>query len=173
MNIQSVKIRSHKKIDIPLRVKWLNNKKANMFIGDKLGKKTNFKEQTKWFSDYQKNKNKIFFTIMDDKKPIGFMGFSNINKINKSADIFIMIGEDNYRGKGIGESAMRYLLDYGFGKLKLHKITLGVIENNKSALGLYKKLGFRIEGKLIDDVFYKNKYYNSLLMALFRKDYKI
>ena len=39
-----IKIRTHRKIDIPNRVKWLNNKNANTFIGEELGKKTNLKK---------------------------------------------------------------------------------------------------------------------------------
>ncbi|MFA5644233.1 MAG: GNAT family protein [Patescibacteria group bacterium] len=82
-----------------------------------------------------------------------------------------MIGEDRYRGKGIGKQAMEWIIEYGFKKLRLHKINLGVIEDNKIAVKLYKKLGFKIEGKMIDEV-YNNKFYNFLTMALFRKDYK-
>ena len=167
-----IKIRIHKKTDIPYRVAWLNNKKANIYIGDELGKQTNIKKQQKWFENYRKNKSKKFFTIMDDTKPIGFMGLSNISKSNKNADLFIMIGEDAYRGKGVGKIAMQWLLDYGFVKLKLHKINLGVIERNKPAVKLYKKMGFKIEGVMVDEVFYKNGYYTCLSMALFRKDYK-
>jgi len=83
-----------------------------------------------------------------------------------------MIGEDDYRGKGVGKIAMDWLMDYSFNKLKLHKINLGVIANNVPAVKLYKKLGFKIEGIMIDEVRYKNKYYNFYSMALFEKDYK-
>lgn len=166
-----IKIRIHKKIDIPYRLRWLNNPKVNRYIGDKLGEKTTLKEQEKWFKNYQKDKNKKFFTIFFDNKPVGVVGLSNISKQNRKADLFIMIGEDRYRGKGIGKQAMEWIIEYGFKKLRLHKINLGVIEDNKIAVKLYKKLGFKIEGKMIDEV-YNNKFYNFLTMALFRKDYK-
>jgi len=35
-----------------------------------------------------------------------------------------MIGEDEYRGKGIGKIAMKRIIDYGFKTLKLHKLNL-------------------------------------------------
>src|SRR3989339_609686 len=131
-----IKIRIHKRIDIPFRVKWLNNPLANKFTGENIGETTTLKKQKEWFDNYQKNKNKKFFIIADDSKPIGFMGLSNIYKV------------------------------------KLHKINLGVIADNVPAVKLYKKLGFKIEGTMIDEVRHKNKYYNFYSMALFEKNYK-
>src|SRR3989339_542925 len=139
-----IKIRIHKRIDIPFRVKWLNNPLANKFTGENIGETTTLKKQKEWFDNYQKNKNKKFFIIADD----------------------------DYRGRGVGKIAMDWLLDYGFYKLKLHKINLGVIADNVPAVKLYKKLGFKIEGTMIDEVRHKNKYYNFYSMALFEKNYK-
>lgn len=163
-----LKVRPHSERDIELRVKWLNNPKVNRYVGEEIGKKTTLKKQKEWFADYKKDPNKKFFTILFDKIPVGFMGFSNISQVNKNADLFIMIGEDGYRGKGLGEQAMNWLIDYGFQKLKLHKINLGVIKDNKPAVSLYKKLGFAVEGEMKDEVFHDGKYYNFLSMALFK-----
>jgi len=166
-----IKIRKHLQKDIPYRVKWLSNPNVNKFIGDKMGEKTNLKKEKEWFANYQKTKNKKFFTICDNSKPIGFMGLSKISKSNKNADLFIAIGEDCCRRKGIGKIAMKWIIDYGFNKLKLHKINLGVIKDNIPAVNLYISLGFVIEGKMKDEVFYKGKFYDFLSMAIFNKDY--
>ena len=167
-----ITIKPHKSADIPHRVKWLNNPFVNKYIGNQLGQKTTLKKQEEWFSNYLKDRNKKFFTIYYNKNPIGFMGLSNISKVNKNADLFIAIGNDEYRGRGIGKEAINWLLDYGFNKLKLHKINLGVIEDNIPAVKLYKKVGFVVEGKNIEEVFYEGKFYNFLSMALFKKNYK-
>lgn len=165
-----IKIRPHQKEDIPYRVKWLNNPYVNKFIGDELGQKTNLKKEKEWFANYQNTRNKKIFTICDGAKPIGFIGLSDISKQNKNADLFITIGEDEYRGKGIGKIAMKWIIDYGFNKLELHKINLGVIEKNFPAVNLYKSLGFITEGKMKDEVFYGGKFYDFLLMAIFNRN---
>ena len=165
-----INIRTHQKKDIPLRVKWLSNPDVNRFIGEELGKKTTLKKQGEWFENYRKAKDKKFFTICEDSMPIGFMGLSNISKANKNADLFIAIGEDGYRGRGIGKIAMEWLIDYGFNKLHLHKINLGVVEDNLSAVRLYKSLGFVTEGKMKDEVFDGKRFYTFLPMAIFNKD---
>lgn len=165
-----IKIRKHLQKDTSYRVKWLNNPNVNKFIGDEIGKKTNLKKQKEWFVNYQKEKNKKFFTICDNSIPIGYMGLSNISKFNKNADLFIAIGEDNYRGKGIGKIAMEWIINYGFKKLKLHKINLGVIKDNIPAVKLYQSLGFVIEGEMKEESFYKGKYYSCLSMAIFNRN---
>ena len=165
-----IKIRKQLAKDIPHRVEWLNNPKVNKFIGDELGKKTTLKKEKEWFVDYQKAKNKQFFTICDGSTPIGFMGLSNISKQNRNADLFIAIGEDGYRGKGVGKIAMEWLIDYGFKELKLHKINLGVIKGNVPAVKLYKKLGFVVEGEMKDEVCHEGRFYDFLSMAIFNKN---
>ncbi|MBU0647685.1 GNAT family N-acetyltransferase, partial [Patescibacteria group bacterium] len=107
-----IKIRKHLAKDIPYRVKWLNNPQVNKYIGDEIGQKTTLKKQKEWFKNYQKTKNKKFFTICDNSKPIGFMGLSSVSAKNKNADLFIAIGEDDYRGRGFGRAAMQWLIDY-------------------------------------------------------------
>jgi RimJ/RimL family protein N-acetyltransferase len=165
-----IKIRKYSEKDIPYRVKWLSNSNVNKFIGDELGQKTNLQKEKEWFANYKKAKNKKFFTICDNSKPIGFIGLSNISKPNKNADLFIAIGEDDYRGKGIGKIAMEWIIDYGFTKLKLHKINLGVIKDNVPAVNLYKSLGFVIECEMKDEVFHKGKFYDFLSMAIFNRN---
>jgi RimJ/RimL family protein N-acetyltransferase len=61
------------------------------------------------------------------------------------ANIFILIGEDDYRGKGFGKLAMNYLINFGFKELKLNRLELEVNLDNLPALNLYKKIGFREE----------------------------
>ncbi|NQT49847.1 GNAT family N-acetyltransferase [Candidatus Kuenenbacteria bacterium] len=165
-----IKIRKHLPKDVLFRVKWLSNLNVTKWIGNELGQKTTLKKETAWFANYQKDKNKIFFTICDNSKPIGFIGLSNISKTNKNADLFIAIGDDDYRGKGVGKIAMKWIIKYGFEKQKLHKINLGVIKDNIPAVKLYQSLGFIIEGEMKDEVFFKGKFYNFLFMAIFNKN---
>ncbi len=164
-------IKPHTIKDVPLRVKWLNNPLVSAYIGEEPMKRTTLKAQLKWFEDYRKNKQKIFFTICSDKVSIGFMGLSNINRKNKNADIFIAIGENAFRGKGYGEQALEWLLQYAFTKLDLHKVNLGVIKENRAAIALYKKLGFKVEGRMREEVWLRGAWHTMFSMALFRKDF--
>lgn len=65
---------------------------------------------------------------------------------------------------------MNWIIEYGFKKLRLHKINLGVIEDNKIAVKLYKSLGFKIVGRVIDEIYHNKRFYNFLTMTLFKKN---
>ncbi len=147
-DLKKINFRKHKKSDIDWRIKWLNDEKINKFVLDDSTKKTNEAEQKKWFDDYEKNTSKEFFTILYEKSPIGLIGLSKINKRLKSANLFIMIGEKKFHGRGIGYISSQFIMNYVFEKLKLKRIDLEVDRNNLSAIKLYKNLGFKENKKL-------------------------
>lgn len=169
MNKKLISFTKLQEKDLTHRVKWLNNPRINKFIGDELEKTTNIIKEKTWFENYKKYNDKKFFIVNCNKKPVGVVGLSNISTINKNSDLFLVIGEDDYVGKGIGKIAVNYILKYGFLKLKLHKINLGVLENNVIAVNLYKKIGFEIEGIMKEEVFCNGKFENFFSMAIFYK----
>ena len=84
-----------------------------------------------------------------------------------------MIGESNCRGKGFGKYATTQALLHAFEDLNLHRITLTVLESNKPALSLYKKIGFKSEGIMIDAVYKSGGYHNLVAMALLKPDFQV
>jgi diamine N-acetyltransferase len=145
----------------------LNNPNVNKYIGDELGKETTLENEEEWFAKYEKDETKKFFTVYLESTPIGIVGLSNISKQNRNANLFIIVGEDEYRGRGYGKDAMEQILDYGFGELKLHKINLGVVKENQAAVHLYLFMGFVIEGEMKDEVFGHGRFHDFLSMAMF------
>ncbi len=88
------------------------------------------------------------------------------------SEIGLLIGNKNYWGKGVGYTACKLALDYGFNTMKLHKIYLAVYENNLSAKKLYEKLGFKLEGTLRKHVQVDGTLYDKYYMGLFKKELK-
>jgi RimJ/RimL family protein N-acetyltransferase len=70
-----------------------------------------------------------------------------------------------FRGQGIGADLIRRSLD-GARAFGLHRVELTVRENNSSAVRLYKKVGFEVEGLLRDAVQVDGVYENVILMAV-------
>ncbi len=50
--------------------------------------------------------------------------------------------DDTKRGKGYGKEMLKLTLKYAFDVLLVQKVTIGVFENNPSALYCYKGVGF-------------------------------
>jgi ribosomal protein S18 acetylase RimI-like enzyme len=69
-----------------------------------------------------------------------------------------------YRRLGVATAMMRTILDIGKKDKDIKVIYLDVYENNKPAIKLYKKLGFKKVAKLKNRVQYKGKLRDQLIM---------
>ena len=128
-------------------VSWLNDPLVSQYLesgGDyTIEKLRNFIEMNV--------KKDIFFWaihIKDSNKHIGNIKIDPIDEILNSGEYGIMMGEKTEWGKGYAKEASLLVIKYCFQNLSLSQITLGVVENNVNAIGLYRKMGFvEINGK--------------------------
>lgn len=105
------------------------------------------------------------------KELIGITTLTGINMLNRTCDFSILIGEDKHRGKGYSKKATIDTLLFGFNEIGLNKISLKVRVGNEIALGLYKKIGFEVEGVLKQNVFRGNKFHDEIVMAVFKEEF--
>lgn len=54
-----------------------------------------------------------------------------------------VIVNDSKRGRGLGKSLVSMAIDYAFSELNATKVSLGVFENNPSAIHCYEAAGFQ------------------------------
>jgi RimJ/RimL family protein N-acetyltransferase len=145
-------------------VNWLNDTRVNKYLesgGDyTLGK-------LEIFLIEQAQKDILFWAIhiKDSKKHIGNIKIDPINLEKNSGEYGILMGDCSEWGKGYAKEASVAITDYCFKTLKLSKITLGVIEENSSAVKLYEKLGFETESIIENFGVYDNKMCNSIRMV--------
>ena len=103
---------------------------------------------------------------------IGEGGFLRIYHPWRSSDISIILGEKSAWGKGYGSEAMALMLDYGFGHLNLHRISLGVFDFNEAAIRFYEKTGFKREGVQRGGYYYDSAYHDIILMSILEDEYR-
>jgi ribosomal-protein-alanine N-acetyltransferase len=117
---------------------------------------------------------KLQFTIVfrEEEKPIGRIYISRIDPHADSLDITrIYIGEEAYLGKGLGEEAMRLILEYCYIHLHTERVTLDHLPSNERAAALYKKLGFQYEGVMRNAGKKNGRYVDLHLMSMLRAEY--
>lgn len=56
----------------------------------------------------------------------------------------VLIGDQQYRGKGLGQQIIRLLLDFSFSHLNRSTAELNVFDFNTSAIKCYEKVGFTV-----------------------------
>jgi RimJ/RimL family protein N-acetyltransferase len=129
-------------------------------------------EHKEWYERLVKDKTQVVFAIerKKDKMHIGNCGLKNIDTRSHKAEMWIYLGEE-YTGKKLGDEIVKLLVGYGFDFLNLNRIYLYLLENNLRAKKLYERIGFRIEGKFLQDAFIAGKYHDTIWMGLLRSDY--
>lgn len=107
-----------------------------------------------------------------EEEIIGTAGLTiNSNpRLRHSGGIGIMIHKD-YQNMGVGTALMEALLDVADNWLMLIRVELGVFEDNKRAIHLYEKLGFKKEGLKRLPAIRNGKYENECLMARINPSY--
>jgi putative acetyltransferase len=87
------------------------------------------------------------------------------NREKDIADIGIYVHQD-FHSVGLGTMMSKIILSIAEAQ-GLHRIGLHVVEDNKIAVDLYKKLGFTIEGAMRDGYYGSDgKYHNMLVMGI-------
>jgi len=125
------------------------------------------------FKRYKESKD-IIMKIIDKKtlKTIGLIGFYEINWIARSAEIRIIIGGNQFRGKGYGVEVIQKLFEYGFNKLNFHKIWLGVNSSDIRANKCYKKCGFKYDGSIRHYHYRNGVYYDANFYSILKEEWE-
>ena len=121
-----------------------------------------------------KDRSKIMMAICDNQTGlhVGNVKLDQIDAVARTAEFGLMIGDQDFWGKGIGTEVCQLILQYAFEQLNLRKVSLSVFSNNPGAIRLYEKVGFSVEGRLKEHVFADNGYHDKLWMSIFKHDFK-
>ncbi|GGF13789.1 acetyltransferase [Halobacillus andaensis] len=169
---ERIKLRKLAETDIETYHSWRNNEEVMRYTNPSLDKYT-FSETQEFVEKITQSPTSKSYMIelIQSRKPLGITSLINIDYKNRNAECIIDIGEHEYWGNGYGKEALQLLIKYSFVELNLHKVYLRVFSFNDRAISLYEKMGFRIEGEQIDQLFRDGEWHNVVLMAIFQKDF--
>lgn len=85
-------------------------------------------------------------------------------RIRHRGEIGMMV-RDDWQGKGVGTALMQAVVDLADKWLNLTRIELTVYTDNESAIALYRKFGFQIEGTLRKYAFRDGEFVDAYTMA--------
>lgn len=123
-----------------------------------------------WYNNYLKNRaTNVRCSIVEKSSNIilGLVSLTNINTINQSAVLHIMIGDEN-QGKGAGTFAVKEMINHAFNNLNIHRIEVSVLATNERAIHLYEKCGFKKEGTKKDAVYKNGKFVDMCIYGIIR-----
>jgi RimJ/RimL family protein N-acetyltransferase len=168
---QKIMLRDMEKRDVALKVKWFNDPDVNktLLVEEKL----ELDKSIEWFERTRNDASRRDFVIETaEGKPIGIIALVHISDAHKTAEIYIVIGEKDYWGKGVMLEAESLLIGWAFNFLKLEKIWADVYPNNIASIVTMKKLGFQIEGTLRREKKIRGLRIDVIRVGLLREEFK-
>ena len=104
---------------------------------------------------------------------VGNVALQSIDWVARTAELAIIVGEKDCRGKGIGREACRLIVRHGFGALGLNRIWLGTMAPNVGMQRVAEELGFKREGVLRQANFHGGAFVDGYLYGLLASEFHV
>jgi RimJ/RimL family protein N-acetyltransferase len=160
----NMEIRASTEADRPLLERWLREREGRWFLLSRTTK------QPLGLGEVLDDPDNLIGMIVHGGRTVGAMGFLQIDRRQRRAELRKLIGEPDLRGHGLGSEATRLWVAYGFGRLGLRKVFLYTLASNQANVRLNEQVGFRVEGVLRNEVRIDGVDHDLLRMALARAD---
>ena len=124
---------------------WFSeSKKVSQYISF-AQKKANMNDLIQYVRDRENRKDILFLAIFTDcAQHIGNIKYEPINLEDESATMGILIGDKEWRGRGVASEVIKGSSEYLKENYGVKNIELGVDKNNTPAITAYKKMQFKV-----------------------------
>ncbi len=159
------------KEDYQLYTKWLNDEKISRGT-NQVHKIITEDFEKEWISHaYEKGRYQFAVVNKSNDEPIGIYGLELKNDMSKQYFFVGFIGEDDYRGIGVGTEALKLLTNFAFDILNAHTLYTTIYSYNISSLKSVVKAGYKKCGILREAIYYGNCYYDEYIFEMTRDEY--
>lgn len=147
---------------------WLHDERVNRYLL-KPSNETSLDDIRKYVRSLTESADNCFLSILDREtgQHIGNVRLGPMDHGAHTCQYSMMIGDTDYHGKGIGTEVVALALKICFETLGMNKVFLDVIEENKAAIRIYEKNGFKTEGKLKQHKLLNGTLYDLRIMSVF------
>ncbi|MCW8126089.1 GNAT family N-acetyltransferase [Microbulbifer halophilus] len=101
---------------------------------------------------------------------VGTCTLAAIDRDNRCAEIGFALGRQHW-GRGLVLRAVPAVIDFAFGRLKLHRLGADVDPRNSASIRVLEKLGFQREGLRRECYFHLGEIQDALLFGLLQRDW--
>jgi RimJ/RimL family protein N-acetyltransferase len=169
----AIYLRPAERRDIPLFVRWFTDRRTTRTL--MLASPLSDAMEERWFERildaHGKDVWHYVICLRSDDRPVGGIDLREVDLRNGSASLGIAIGDPDDTGQGYGTAALRALIGFGFGELRLERIQLDVYDFNERARQVYERVGFVHEGTLRRALFREGAYHDVHRMAILRDEW--
>ena len=124
-----------------------------------------------WQSEQPRRRFQLAITLREDGRLIGNCGLRRKPENEWEADIGYELCPQSW-GHGYATEAARAMIDFGFQDLGLRRISSWCIADNVPSVRVLQRLGFKLEGRLRRNEFFKGRWWDTLLYALLADEWR-
>lgn len=169
---QKTSIRPIEDDDIDVLYQWYNDQEVNLWSTGAWPLNTLQSKDQLAVRFLDGSPDTFRYAILDENdRPIGTVGFKEMNIPGRSATLFVVIGNKSYWGKGYGTDALITFSRFLFNQWNFHRISLDTWDGNIRAIKAYEKVGFKLEGRQREARFVSGNYHDAILMGLLREEF--
>jgi RimJ/RimL family protein N-acetyltransferase len=152
---------------------WFNDLEVTLPLGDEAYTPSSIESEREAIKQFHRDRAHVF-SIADTETDqlVGRCLLFNVDPVNRSAMLRIVIGEKSRWDQGYGQEAVNLLLDYGFSLLNLNSVMLGTFSFNERALRCYEKVGFKRIGSRREARIIAGEKYDIILMDMLAEEYE-
>lgn len=159
--------------DYKVSVKWRNDDEIAAMVGGPRYFVSEEKER-QWVERAVNDNSRdvLAICLKENDKYIGNVMIQEIDWINRSAHVPILIGDKEEWGKGYATEARMLALKFVFDERGIERVWATVLEDNVGSLRMHEKCGYKQEGVLRRSVFKNGKFKNQVLMSVLREEFQ-
>ncbi|HEX4204518.1 MAG TPA: GNAT family protein [Ktedonobacteraceae bacterium] len=124
-----------------------------------------------WRSEQPRRKFQLAITLRSNGAFIGNCGIrGNINHL-WDAEVGYEL-DHHYWGRNYTTEAVTALMKFGFEEMQLHRVWAYCIADNVASARVMEKVGMRFEGRLYENEWMKDRWWDTLLYAILEQDWR-
>jgi RimJ/RimL family protein N-acetyltransferase len=152
---------------------WLNDPEVTRYMESGIFPYTQT-ELERFYEQSSGSQKQVILAIVDKQtdQHVGNVKLGPLDWLHRRATFGILLGDKQVWGRGIGTEATLLMVEYGFYRLNLRRIDLGVYAEHQAAVRIYEKIGFKVEGRFRQDLFHEGEYKDRLWMGLLRSEFE-
>lgn len=127
----------------------------------------------RWNQKFERNQGLRWgITLRSESRVIGTCGFHGWMKNHYKAEIGYELTPEYWR-QGYMTEVIQKAIEFGFNNLGLNRIEAFVEPENVGSRKVLEKIGFSEEGTLKEHFYWRNRFVDTVIYALLKKDYKV
>lgn len=127
----------------------------------------------RWFeSGVDGADSKIFAIKTREGEYVGNVELRDIDLRVGKAEIGILIGDPDARGKGYGSQSIRLLSRFALQEMRLHRLYAKILEANRPAQNAFARCGYKLEGTEREAHYGQGRFHNVMIYGLLAGELK-